>query len=183
MNVKIRIPGDERFDLISVPVEAATVIANGDLVSYESGYAVKLDAEAEDATFVGVCERGSNLNETTPITVWRKAIVEATVDSAAFAIGDGISLSAGGTLEKAGDNILMHCFESSVGVSVTTVKAVIDVQSLGKLFATNATVGLCGPAGLCGPIGLCGPEGLCGPIGLCGPEGLCGPIGLCGPGI
>ena len=59
MNGKIRLPGDNRLDLVSIPVASATVLNNGDLASYESGKAVLLDANTEDATFAGIVEKGS----------------------------------------------------------------------------------------------------------------------------
>jgi hypothetical protein len=135
MNVKIRIPGDERLDLVAVPVASATVIAQGDLISYEGGLAVVLDAEAEDATFIGVAEQGSSVGETTPIAVWNKCIVDAPVTSAAYTIGASIGLNAGGTaLEASADNTLFNSIEDTGGANATTLKCLVDVALLGKLF-------------------------------------------------
>lgn len=138
MNAKLRLIGDERMDKIAVPVEAATVIAAGDLISYESGYAVKLDAQAEDASFIGVAETASPLNETTPLTVITKGVFEVAVASAAYTIGLGLHYNTGGYLESATANTLGWAWQDSGGVSVSTLHVLFDAPALRKLFPTVA---------------------------------------------
>jgi len=139
MNVKLRIMGDDQLDRISVPIESATVVASGDLISYEGGYAVKLDAAAEDATFLGVSESQSKVGETDDLVVIRKCIAESVVASAAYTIGAALAYNASnGNLEASTANTIAWAYETSKGVSVTSLKVLIDVVHLSKLFPISA---------------------------------------------
>jgi len=132
---KLRLMGDEKLGRIAVPIASATVITAGMFVSYESGLAVPLDAQAEDATFIGVAEGQSKDGETDPISVITQGVVECSVTSAAYAIGAGLHFNASsGALEAATANTLAWSWEDTKGASVTTLKVLVDVVKLAKLF-------------------------------------------------
>lgn len=139
MNVKLRLMGDDKLDRINVPVESSTVIAPGDLISYESGYAVKLDAANEDATFLGVSESQSKSGETDDIIVIRRGIFESVVASAAYTIGSALAYNASnGNLEASTANTIAWAYQDSKGANVTSLKVLVDALALNKLFAVNA---------------------------------------------
>lgn len=140
MNVKPRLWGNNQLDLIEVPIDGATALEPGDLVSYEGGLAVKMNAEAEDATFLGVCKDKVKLLDTFPnVVVATKCIVDSAVTSAAYTIGQALMLNnASQTLEASTANSIAWAFEDTGGVSVTTLKVLIDVVALNKLFAVDA---------------------------------------------
>ena len=133
MIAKLRLIGDEKLDKVGVPIASATVIPAGSLVSYESGLAVLLNAEAEDATFIGVAETASKAGETDPMTVIKRGIFEVGVVSAAYTIGAPLMYSASGLL-AATANTIAWAHEDTGGVSVTTLNVLIDVPLLGALF-------------------------------------------------
>lgn len=138
-NSTIRLMGDEKLGRIAVPVESATVITAGMFVSYESGYAVPLDAQTEDATFLGVAEGQTKAGETDDISVITQGVFQCSVTSAAYTIGQGLHFNAStGALENATANTLAWSWEDTAGVSVTTLKVLVDVVALAKLFPISA---------------------------------------------
>jgi hypothetical protein len=145
MNSKIRLVPDNMTGRVAVPVAADTVLNPGDFVSYESGKAVLLDAATEDATFIGVAEGASGNNvlfQPTHINVLLKAVVEAPVASAAYTVGQALAYNeTSGVLEvtaTSDSNTIAWAFEDTEGTSVTSLKVLIDVVKLGKLFAVGA---------------------------------------------
>lgn len=144
MNSKIRLVPDNITGRVVVPVADDTVINPGDFVSYESGKAVLLDAATEDASFLGVAEGASGNNVLYPpthINVLLKAVVEAPVASAAYTVGAALSYNeTNKNLEVASGNAntIAWAFEDTEGVSVTSLKVLVDVTKLGKLFAIGA---------------------------------------------
>jgi len=136
---KLRLMGDEKIGRMAVPIASATVIPAGMFVSYESGLAVPLDVQAEDVTFIGVAEGQSKAGETDPISVIIEGVVEAVVTSAAYTIGQGLHFNAStGALESATANTIGWSWEDTRGASVTSLKVLIDVVRLGKLFPIQA---------------------------------------------
>lgn len=134
-----RLTGDGKFDRLTVPVQSATVIGKGDLISYESGYAVPLDLAAEDATFLGASEDQSAVGETLDIVVLTKVIGSVPVESAAYTIGQALAYNASNTtLESSTANTIAWSMEDTSGVSKTSLKVLIDTVILGKLFLNNA---------------------------------------------
>jgi len=136
---KLRLLGDEKIGRIAVPIASATVIPAGMFVSYESGLAVPLDLQAEDVTFLGVAEGQSKNGETDLISVITQGVFEVPVTSAAYAIGAGLHFNAStGALEAATANTIAWAWEDTKGVSVTTLKVLVDVLALNKLFPVLA---------------------------------------------
>lgn len=138
-NVKVRKENDYKINTQTLPVETATVISKGDLVSYESGYAVLVDAAADDATFVGVSMSATKAGEVEPIVIQMQCIAEATVDSAAYTYGQSLTIGTGtGALADGGANTIAWSVIDTASVDVTSLKILVDVTKLGKIFPVNA---------------------------------------------
>lgn len=135
----IRLMGDEKIGRLTVPVESATVINAGMFVSYESGYGVDLDAQADDATFLGVAEGQTKAGETDDISVITEGVFQCPVTSAAYTIGQALHFNAStGSLEDATANSIAWAWEDTGGISVTTLKILVDTPGLAKLFSISA---------------------------------------------
>jgi|SRR5690606_8396537 len=137
MTVKLRLIEDLKTELVALPTEATAEWEQGQLISLESGYAVKLDAATEDATFAGVSLDKRKLGDTYPdVVVATKGIFEATVQNDVYTVGDALAYNAGtDELEKSTANTIAWAHENKTG---TTLKVLIDVKKLGKLFPVNA---------------------------------------------
>lgn len=132
---KLRLMGDEKLGRTVVNVDSGTVITAGMFVSYESGKGVPLDAQAEDATFIGVAEGQTKAGETDPISVITQGVVECSVTSAAYTIGQGLHFNAStGALEAATANTLAWSWEDTKGANATSLKVLVDIVKLAKLF-------------------------------------------------
>lgn len=139
MKAKLRLLGDQKLDRVSVPVASATEIDQYDLISLESNLAVKMDAEAEDATFLGVSESQSKNGETDNISVLRKGVFEVNAEAATYTIGQALMLNnTNQTLEAATANSIAWAYEVKVVGSGGTLKVLIDTVALSKLFAISA---------------------------------------------
>jgi hypothetical protein len=136
MEAKIRLIGDDKLGRLVVPVESATVINANDLVSYESGYGVRLDGETEDITFLGVAEGQTKAGETDDISVVIQCMAEVTVVSAAYTIGKALQFNGASALTDSTANTIAWAWEDTAGASVTTLKVLIDTVALNKLFET-----------------------------------------------
>jgi len=139
MIVKTRLAGDEKLDVVQVPCASATSFEVGQLISYESGNAVKLNAATEDITFLGVSTMTKVSGETYPdIVVATKGIFEAQVKSSTYSIGDALAYNAtNDELEASTANTIAWAWENKTA-AVTSLKVKIDVVALAKLFANNA---------------------------------------------
>lgn len=136
---KLRLMGDEKIGRIAVPIASATVIPAGMFCSYESGLLVPFDTQNEDPTFIGVAEGQSKAGETDLVSVIVQGVVECSVTSAAYTIGQGLHFNAStGALESATANTLAWSWEDTKGVSVTTLKVLVDIVALNKLFSIQA---------------------------------------------
>jgi len=136
---KLRLVGDEKIGRLTVPVESATVIPAGTFVSYESGYGVDLDAQADDATFLGVAEGQTKAGETDDISVFTEGVFQCPVTSAAYTIGQALHFNAtSGALEDATANSIAWAWEDTGGTSVSTLKVLVDAPGLAKLFSISA---------------------------------------------
>ena len=127
-------------DRAQLPNAAGTALTRGDYGSYESSAVVLMDAVTEDATFCGVhitnhpASTTGNPNEA---VMALKCQIEGTVASASYDFGDGLKYSAAKTLvADGGENTMAHAAER--GASVTSLKILIDVVALGKLFTVDA---------------------------------------------
>lgn len=136
MNLKLRIAGSP-LKKLQVAVASGTTVEVGDLISFESSAGVKLDAAAEDATFIGVSQTKSISGQTDPLSVDMDGLFEAAVESASYSIGDALSYNASNdTLEASTANTIAWAAETKA--SATSLKVFIDVLALGKFFAVNA---------------------------------------------
>lgn len=140
LNVKIMKYSDGKLDRVYVPV-ASTLIRKGDALSYESAHAVLMDAEAEDATFIGISEDDHAVADGDGFVVAiQKCIVDAPVESGSYSIGDPLSFKdVNSTLQKdTVDNTIAFAFEDTETTSVTRLRCLIDVVALDKLFNVKA---------------------------------------------
>jgi hypothetical protein len=136
---KLRLMGDEKIGRIAVPIASATVIPAGQFVSYESGLLVPFDTQNEDVTFIGVAEGQSKAGETDLVSVIVQGVVECSVTSAAYTIGQGLHFNAStGALENATANTIAWSWEDTKGASVTSLKVLVDIVALNKLFPVLA---------------------------------------------
>ncbi|MFV2014404.1 MAG: hypothetical protein ACC656_03170 [Candidatus Heimdallarchaeota archaeon] len=138
MEAKLRLIGDEKLGRMAVPVASATVIDANTLVSYESGLAVVLNAQTEDATFIGVSEGQTKAGETDDISVIQQCVAEVTVVSAAYTIGQSLQYNDANALTDGTANTIGWSREDTGGSSVTTLKVLFDVVQLSKLFGIDA---------------------------------------------
>lgn len=141
MIVKVRNHGNPLLDVIEIPIEAATVLEPGMPVSYESGYAVPLDAATEDATFAGIALDKHVAGDTYPgkVLVELTCKVDAPVASGAYTIGQALAYNASNkNFEASTADTMLWSLQDTAGGNVTTLKCLVDVRALGKLFPVNA---------------------------------------------
>jgi len=126
-------------DRIVIPVGSSTNLEKGDLLSYESSAAVLVDADTEDATFIGyaVNQVSSDFSEPDRIVAGLKGIVEYDCASAAYDVADGLKYSAENTVvADGGANTI--AFAAETKGTTNRLAVLIDVLALGKLFAVSA---------------------------------------------
>jgi len=126
-------------DRIVIPVGTSTNLEKGDLLSYESGAAVLVDAATEDATFIGyaVNQVSADFSEPDRIVAGLKGIVEYDCTSAAYNVADGLKYAdENKVVADGGANTIAHAAETKG--TTTRLAVLIDVLALGKLFAVDA---------------------------------------------
>lgn len=127
------------MDRFVIPIAAATAIEVGDLISYEGSAAVLLNADTEDATFIGYAINQHTANQPEPdrLVVGLRGVLKMTVTSATYDFGDGLKYTSENTLvADGGANTLAWAGEYAA--TVTTLKVIVDVIKLGKLFGVDA---------------------------------------------
>lgn len=133
----LQFPGD--LDRLVLPVGAAVAIETGDLISLESNSSTLLDADTDDATFVGFAISQHTANVAMPATllVGLKGILLFTVTSASYGFGAGLKYTSENTLvADGGANTIAWSGEEAT--TVTSLKTIIDVIAMNKLFAVDA---------------------------------------------
>ena len=137
---KILLYGDGKLDRVNLPIASATAIVKGEFVCYESGYVTKMDADTDDATFVGISEMDHPANSgITGITVITNCIVLAPVSTASYAFAAGMKYATSGSLvADGGANTICHAIEDNGTTSKTSLKVMVDTYKLGKLFLVSA---------------------------------------------
>ena len=131
--------GDAIYGRLTLPkLTAADDIQVGDFVHWDSTGVEKVSAAAEDATFLGVCGTLSeDANGPQELLVYTQCIVEVPTTSATFLPGDGLKYKTDGTLEDDGAaNTICNSLEYKT--SATSLKVLVDVVSLQKLFEVSA---------------------------------------------
>jgi hypothetical protein len=131
--------GDAIYGRLTLPkLTAADDIQVGDFVHWDSTGVEKVSAAAEDATFLGVCGTLSeDANGPQELLVYTQCIVEVPTTSATFTPGLGLKYKSDGTLEDDGAaNTICNSLEYKT--SATSLKVLVDVVSLQKLFEVSA---------------------------------------------
>lgn len=143
MNLTLRLPANIQVDQLVVPTVSGTfqaaVFEKGQLLAYQNGIVTKVGTATENLLFIGVSEdRRVSTTDTMPVTVIQKGIFQAAVTSAAYTIGQSLAYDgASDVLTSSTANTIAWSAEDTAGASVTTLKVMIDVRALGKLFAVK----------------------------------------------
>jgi len=133
--------GDPIFGRVTLPKKtAADDLQVGDFLAWSSTGVVKVAAATDDAAFIGVCGMLSeDANGPDQILVYLQAIAEVPTESATYAPGQSLSMNASnGTLETASPDANTLCNSLEYKTSATSLKVLVDVVSLQKLFAVSA---------------------------------------------
>ena len=126
---------------VEVPVGTTSPIElnEGDLISYETRVACLLNAEAKDATFLGI-SRDYNYLTLFPdsmryINVSMKVVALCPCTSAAYIIGQGLKYASvkNTVADDGGVNTIAWSIQETRTALVTLVKVLIDVPLLKKV--------------------------------------------------
>ena len=130
--------GDGKFDRLTLPKKtAADDLQIGDLLKLTSGEIEKVDADTDDATFIGICGTlSADAAGPQSILVYLKCIIQMPVTSGTYLAGAGLKWVTGELVADGAANTLAHAWES--GATVTTLKVLIDVVNLQKVFPVSA---------------------------------------------
>ncbi len=131
--------GDPIYGRLTLPkLTAADDLQVGDFVHWDATGVEKVSAATEDATFLGICGTLSeDANGPQQIMVYTQAIVECPTTSASFTPGAGLKYKSDGTLEAdGGANTIVSSLEYKG--SATSLKVLVDVVGLQKLFSVSA---------------------------------------------
>jgi len=131
--------GDPIYGRLTLPkLTAADDLQVGDFVHWDATGVEKVSAANEDATFLGICGTMSeDANGPSQIMVYTQAIVECPTTSANFTPGAGLKYKSDGTLEAdGGANTIVNSLEYKA--SATSLKVLVDVVGLQKLFSVSA---------------------------------------------
>ena len=139
-NLTVKQWSNNPCDYTRLPVEKATELEQGDLVSYESNYAVPLDAVTEDATFAGICNDNSASDEDDDIVVCTGPVVaKVTVSSDTYNFGAPLKYVSGdhGTdyvfADASGNDTICWIYRDYAS-TVTSAYVLFDARALQKLF-------------------------------------------------
>jgi hypothetical protein len=131
--------GDPIYGRIVLPkLTAADDLQVGDFVHWDATGVEKVSAAAEDITFLGVCGTlSADADGPQQIMVYTQAIVECACESANYTPGQALLYNTNGTVANgASANTLAWSLEYKS--SATSLKVLVDVVSLQKLFAVAA---------------------------------------------
>ena len=144
MTIKLRLQSPSPLDTITAPVVSGTFIApvfdKGQLLTYQNGIVGKIGTATENLIFLGVSDDlRVSTTDIMPVAVIQKGIFSATVGSAAYTFGQPLAYVGGATdnLASSTANTIAWSAEDTGGASVTTLKVLIDVKALGKLYAVK----------------------------------------------
>ena len=133
-------PGEAIYDRVTLAKKtAADDIQKGDFLKSDGANGVeKVSGATDDATFCGVSAiQSADANGPSTILVYTRCIVECPMESAAYAFAAGLKYNTNGTLEAdASANTIAWAWETSG--TTTTLKCLVDVRALTKLFAVSA---------------------------------------------
>ena len=132
-------PGDPIFGRVTLAKKtAATNIQKGDFVKLTTGEIEVVSGATDDATFLGVCSmKSEDADGPTNLLIYTQCIVECPMESAAYAFGAGLKYNTNGTLEADGSaNTIAFAWETKG--TTTSLKVLVDVIALGKLFTVSA---------------------------------------------
>lgn len=139
----IRQMGDGKFDRVTLPKKtAAEEIEKGDFLVYDGTGVTKMSAVTGDATFVGVSGMDSaDADGPQELLVYTKCICVVPAESFAFKLGTGVRFHTNGTVEQDQDTTPANTIAWSIehhGSAVTSLKVLVDVVGLQKLFGVEA---------------------------------------------
>jgi len=123
-------------DRVQLPIATAAALTRGEFGSYESDTVVAMGAATDDATFCGInisnhpASTTGNPNE---VSIALKCQIEGSVTSASYSLGAGLKWAASKTMVADGDANTI-AWSAELGTSVTSLKILIDVLALHKVF-------------------------------------------------
>ncbi|MDD5109540.1 MAG: hypothetical protein PHC29_08620 [Candidatus Omnitrophica bacterium] len=94
-NVVVKHGDHDPLNLLMLDVGSSTTVGFGDLIESTSGAAVAVDAAGDNATFAGVALDASESGETAKLRILTHGIVQLTVVSTTYDIGDALKYSSG----------------------------------------------------------------------------------------
>ena len=133
--------GDPVFGRVTLPKKTAgDDLQVGDFLNWDTSGVEKMSAATDDVSFIGVCGTLSeDADGPDQILVYLNAIVEVPTESANYAPGQSLSMNASnGTLETASPDANTICHSLEYKTSATSLKVLVDVVSLQKLFSVSA---------------------------------------------
>jgi hypothetical protein len=123
---------DMRTDRCRTRAESTTVIAVGDFLYASGGYAYVLDKETLDANFLGLAYEASASGDTASITVLLRGVIDCSVASSTYNVGDTLGYAGQYSLEANSTQVLAWALER--GTATTRIRVLFDTVALGKLF-------------------------------------------------
>jgi len=133
-------PGDPIFGRVTLAKKtAADDIQKGDFLKLTTGEVEKMAAATDDATFVGIAAmKSEDADGPSTILVYTQCIIQMAMDSAAYAFGAGLkgNFTNSTLVADGGANTIAFAWETKA--TTTSLKVLVDVRALGKLFATSA---------------------------------------------
>jgi len=114
-------------------------LERGDLLSFESAAAVKMDLVTEDATFCGAAlnQYTSGNRQPQQVMAAMVCVLEIDATSAAYAVFEALKWGAANSLVTDGSaNTIAWCARKTG--TATSIQAYVNVPALKKLFAVSA---------------------------------------------
>jgi len=137
---QIKVRNYEEDKVVSLTPDSTEVLARGDIVTWESNTVKLVDAEADDATWIGVCLGASATGVTEKVDIcygWVKGT--ATMVSGTYRFGDNIKYYTGGSMTAGGGtNDFGYIIDDSAVTTRTSAEVVLDAYNLSKFFDINA---------------------------------------------
>jgi len=126
-------------DVWTVP--GSTVdLERGDFVSFESGVAVLMDADTEDATFAGFMLNQYDADKRVPqqVVLALVGMLQCAATSATYNAFDALKYTAKNTVVADGSANTIAWAAKDYASASTSIRVYINVPALAKLFAVSA---------------------------------------------
>ena len=130
--------GDGKFDRLTLPKKTAgDDLQIGDLLKLTAGEIEKMAADTDDATFIGICGTlSADAAGPSQILVYLKCVIQMPMTSATYLAGAGLKWVSAALVADGAANTIAHAWDS--GTTVTTLRVLIDVINLQKVFPVSA---------------------------------------------